>query len=78
MRRCDENYGYSLRMKDTAECYLDFLILELVPAVTVMFPKDVNPDILKKTLWFQHDGAPPHNGMNLVLKQDGGLDDLVQ
>lgn len=36
----------------------------MVPSRTVMFPKEVNPDIATETIWVQEDGAPPHFFIN--------------
>lgn len=44
----------------TGEKYLEFLQNDLVPALAVIFPNDIDPDIPDGTIWFQQDGAPPH------------------
>ena len=49
----------------TAERYLDFLTFELMPALAVIFPNEVDPDIPNETIWFQQDGAPPDFGVNV-------------
>lgn len=43
----------------TGEIYLDFLQLELIPALAQLYPGN-EPDLPTPTLWFQQDGAPPH------------------
>lgn len=44
----------------TGERYLDFLQFDLVPALAVLFPNDVEPDLPHPRILYQHDGAPPH------------------
>lgn len=48
-----------------ANLYLDFLRFDLVPALAVLFPNAADPDIPRKTIWFQQDGAPPHYGIHV-------------
>lgn len=45
-----------------ADTYLDFLSLELIPALVAVFPNHDDPDIPQRQIWFQQDGAPPHFG----------------
>lgn len=45
--------------------YLDFLRFQLVPALALLFPNPVNPDIPDETIWYQQDGAPPHYGIQV-------------
>lgn len=43
----------------TGQMYLDFLQVELIPALAQRYPGD-EPDTPALTMWFQQDGAPPH------------------
>jgi hypothetical protein len=49
----------------TANSYLDFLRFELVPALAVLFPNELDPDVPHNRIWLQQDGAPPHFGINV-------------
>lgn len=42
------------------DIYLDFLQLELVPALVELYPDPNTPDSPSNEIWFQQDGAPPH------------------
>lgn len=44
----------------TAQVYLEFLQLELIPALMALFPDPLVPDSPDEELMFQQDGAPPH------------------
>ena len=44
--------------------YLEFLQVELVPALAVMLPNNEDEDIPAENTRFQQDGAPPHFGIN--------------
>ncbi|KAK5648089.1 hypothetical protein RI129_002981 [Pyrocoelia pectoralis] len=45
--------------------YLDFLQFKLIPALAVLYPNALDPDIPDETIWFQQDGAPPHHGIRV-------------
>uniref|UniRef100_V5I868 Transposable element Tc1 transposase n=1 Tax=Anoplophora glabripennis TaxID=217634 RepID=V5I868_ANOGL len=49
----------------TAARYLDFLTFDLIPALAVIFPHEIDPDIPNERIWFQQDGAPPHFGIDV-------------
>lgn len=56
---------------------VDFLNLELVPALTVMLFNKLDADFPTETIWLQQDGAPPYFDIN-EAEQSAGLDDMVQ
>lgn len=40
--------------------YLTLLRDDLMPALAVLFPNELDPDFPDERIWFQQDGAPPH------------------
>lgn len=44
----------------TGQVYLEFLQLELIPALVALFPNPLDPDSPDEELIFQQDGAPSH------------------
>lgn len=51
----------------TAVRYLDFLRFDLIPALAILFPNNDDGDFPHQRIWFQHDGAPPHFGVDVRL-----------
>ena len=56
---------YFLQGNLTAARYLNFLRLDLIPALAEMFPNNQEADVPRLDIWFQHDGAPPHFGVDV-------------
>lgn len=48
-------------LKDTGDVYLNFLQNELD-----MLPVNIPPDVIDRH-WFQHDGAPSHSTLLVIL-----------
>lgn len=44
----------------TGEGYMEFLQLDLLPALVTLYPDPNNPDRPSPEIWLQQDGAPPH------------------
>lgn len=57
---------------------IDFLSFDLLSAPTVMFPVEVDPNVLSETFGFPQDGVH-HILVNTSIKylQDSELDDVV-
>ncbi|KAJ8911713.1 hypothetical protein NQ315_013175 [Exocentrus adspersus] len=51
----------------TAVHYLDFLTFDLIPALVMIFPNEIDPDIPNERIWFHQDGAPPHFGIDVRI-----------
>ena len=51
-----------------ADQNLDHLRSGVLPDLTATFPDLVNLQNLENRIWFQQNGAPPHDGVNIMCR----------